>query len=229
VLKKRKVEDHNDFILGPVSPKEYKDTVAELNGSRTNRVFEFFKITVPERLGFAKHREAAERKAASLAATEVDTAETASSPRTGGTLSKKTTKRDAPAAAATVAAEGKAWKKQGAQPTDSPLTAKKTRFIDLDTSVVGAVIAAVPLCAAAPSGGGGGETGGPLLLLLSPKEKDNNNDSDVRVVSSVGDAPRDQSPPTLGSEAPCDEGKSSSASSGSSSSSTENTGQSASP
>jgi hypothetical protein len=39
------VEAHGDFILGPVSPKEYKDTVAELNESRTNRVFEFFKIT----------------------------------------------------------------------------------------------------------------------------------------------------------------------------------------
>jgi hypothetical protein len=36
VLKKRKVEDHGDFILGPVSPKEYKEMVAELNGSRTN-------------------------------------------------------------------------------------------------------------------------------------------------------------------------------------------------
>jgi hypothetical protein len=47
VLKKRKVEAHGDFILGPVSPKEYKDTVAELNGSRMNRVFEFFKITPP--------------------------------------------------------------------------------------------------------------------------------------------------------------------------------------
>jgi hypothetical protein len=64
VLKKRKVEAHGDFILGPVSPKEYKGTVAELNGSRTNRVFEFFKINPPERVGFAKHREAAERKAA---------------------------------------------------------------------------------------------------------------------------------------------------------------------
>jgi hypothetical protein len=29
---------------------------------------------------------------------------------------------------------------------------------------------------------------------LSPKEKDNDDDSDVRVVSSVGDAPRDRSP-----------------------------------
>jgi hypothetical protein len=44
VLKKRKVEAHGDFILSSVSPKEYKDTVAELNGSRTNRVFEFFNI-----------------------------------------------------------------------------------------------------------------------------------------------------------------------------------------
>jgi hypothetical protein len=36
VLKKRKVEDHVDFILDPVLPKEYKDTVAELNRSQTN-------------------------------------------------------------------------------------------------------------------------------------------------------------------------------------------------
>jgi hypothetical protein len=47
VLKKRKVEDHDDFILGPVSPKEYKDTMAKLNGSQMNRVFEFFKVTGP--------------------------------------------------------------------------------------------------------------------------------------------------------------------------------------
>jgi hypothetical protein len=53
VLRRRKVEAHGDFILGPVSPKEYKDTVAELNGSRTNRIFEFFKIAPPERIGFA--------------------------------------------------------------------------------------------------------------------------------------------------------------------------------
>jgi hypothetical protein len=72
VLKKRKVEAHGDFILGPVSPKEYKDTVAELNGSRTNRVFEFFKINPPECVGFAKHHEAAEKKAAALAAAEAD-------------------------------------------------------------------------------------------------------------------------------------------------------------
>jgi hypothetical protein len=67
VLKKRKVEEHDDFILGPISSKEYKDMMVELNGSRTNRVFEFFKVTTPERMGFAKHREAAERKAAALA------------------------------------------------------------------------------------------------------------------------------------------------------------------
>jgi hypothetical protein len=45
MLKKRKVEEHIDFIHGPVSPKEYKDMMNELNGSRTNRVFEFFKVT----------------------------------------------------------------------------------------------------------------------------------------------------------------------------------------
>jgi hypothetical protein len=33
VLKKRKVEDHDDFILGPVSPKEYKEIVTEINVS----------------------------------------------------------------------------------------------------------------------------------------------------------------------------------------------------
>jgi hypothetical protein len=81
VLRRRKVDAHGDFILGPVSPKEYKDTVAELNGSRTNRVFEFFKITPPERVGFAKHREAAEKKAATVAAAEADAEETATSPR----------------------------------------------------------------------------------------------------------------------------------------------------
>jgi hypothetical protein len=183
VLKKRKVEDHNDFILGPMSPKEYKDTVAELNGSRTNRMFEFFKVTAPECLSFAKHHEAAERKAAALTAAEVDTVETATSPHAGGTLSKKATKRAAPAAAVMVAAEGKAQRKRGARPTDSPPTFKKTRFINLHTGVMGAVIAAVPLRAAAPPGVVGGETGGPLLVPLSPKEKESDGDSDVRVVS----------------------------------------------
>jgi hypothetical protein len=99
VLKKRKVEDHSDFILGPVSLKEYKDTVAELNGCRTNHVFKFFKIIAPECLGFARHRGVAERKAVVLAIAKVDTAETATSPRASGVLSKKTTKRAAPAAA----------------------------------------------------------------------------------------------------------------------------------
>jgi hypothetical protein len=36
MLKRRKVEAHGDFIPGPVSPMEYKEMVAELNGSRTN-------------------------------------------------------------------------------------------------------------------------------------------------------------------------------------------------
>jgi hypothetical protein len=108
------VEDHDDFILGPVSPKEYKDTVVGLNGSRTNRVFEFFKFIAPERLGFAKHRETAERKAAALAAAKTDAGETAMSPCAGGAPSKKTTKRTALTAAATAAVEGKARQKCGA-------------------------------------------------------------------------------------------------------------------
>jgi hypothetical protein len=101
VLRRRKVEAHGDFILGPVSPKEYKETVTELKGSRTNRVFEFFKVSVPERIGFAKHREAAERKAAVLAAAEADTVETATSPRAAP---KRGGKKTAPTATAT--AEG---------------------------------------------------------------------------------------------------------------------------
>jgi hypothetical protein len=102
-LTRRKVEAHGDFIFGPVSPKEYKDTVAELNGSRTNRIFEFFKITPPERVGFAKHREAAEKKVAAVAAAEADAKETATSPRAAP---QKTGRRSAPAAA-TAAAEGR--------------------------------------------------------------------------------------------------------------------------
>jgi hypothetical protein len=226
-LKKRKVEDHDDFILGPVSPKEYKDTVAELNGSRTNRVFEFFKFTAQECLGFVKHREAAERKAAALAAAETDAGETATSPRTRGVPSKKTTKKTALAATATAMAEGKARKKRGAHPTSSPPTAKRTRVVDVETGAVGTVIATVLLRSAAPSGGGAGDVGGLLLVPLSPKEKDNNEESDVHIVSS--EASRGRSPPALGHEAPCGEGKSSSASINSSSSSSEHTGQSASP
>jgi hypothetical protein len=144
VLKKRKVEDHDDFMLGPVSLKEYKDTVAELNGSRTNHVFEFFKVTKPERVVFSKHCEAGERKAAALAVAGADTAKTATSPHASGAPSKKTTKRTASAAAATAAAKGKARKKRGARPMSSPPAAKKTRFVDLDTSAVATVIAAVP-------------------------------------------------------------------------------------
>jgi hypothetical protein len=228
-LKKRRVEDHGDFILGPVSPKEYKDTVAELNGSRMNRVFEFFKVTAPERLGFAKHHEAAERKAAALTAAETDAGETATLPRAGGVPSKRITKKTAPTAAVTTANEGRARKKRGARPTDSPPTAKKTRVVDLETGVIESVIVVVPFHTAAPSGEAGGDVGGPLLVPLSPKEKDNDKESDVRIVSSVGEASRDRSPLPLGHEAHCDEGKSSSTSIGSSSSSSENTGQSASP
>jgi hypothetical protein len=225
VLKKRKVEAHVDFILGPVSPKEYKDTVMELNGSRTNRVFEFFKVNPPERVGFAKHREAAERKAAALVATEADADETVTSPRAAP---KKVGKRGAPAAT-TATAEGRAWKKRGGRPTNSPPSPKTTRVVDVETGLVEDVIVAVPLRLAAPSVEAGGEAGGPLLVPLSPKEKDSDDDSDVRIVSSVGDAPRGHSPTAFGLEAPQDEGKSSSTSTSSSSSPSEGTEQSASP
>jgi hypothetical protein len=116
VLKKRKVEDHGDFILGPVLPKEYKETVAELNRSRTSRVFEFFKVAVPEHVGFAKHREAAERKAAALASTDTDAGETATSLRAAST--KRAGRKNVPTGAATAAAEGRARKKRGGRPAD---------------------------------------------------------------------------------------------------------------
>jgi hypothetical protein len=144
LLRRRKVEAHGDFFLGPVSPKEYKDTAAELNGSKTNRVFEFFKITPPERVGFAKHREAAEKKVAAVAAAEADAEETATSPRAAP---QNTGRRGAPAAAT----EGKARKKRGGRPADSPPSPKRTRVVDVETGLVEDVIAAVPLRAAAPS------------------------------------------------------------------------------
>jgi hypothetical protein len=208
-----------------VSPKEYKDTVAELNGSRTNRVFEFFKINAPERVGFAKHREAAERKAAALASAEADAGETATSPRAAP---KKAGKRGAPAAA-TSTAEGTARKKRGGRPADSPPSPKRTRVVDVETGLVEDVIAAVPLRSAAPSAGADREADGPQLVPLSPKEKDIDDDSDVRIMSFVGDAPRGPSPTTFAPEAPQDEGKSSSTSTSSSSSSSDSTEQSASP
>jgi hypothetical protein len=132
VLKKRKVEAHGDFILGPVSPKEYKDTVAELNGSRTNRVFKFFKVNAPERVGFAKHSEPAERKAAALAAAEADAGETATSPHAAP---KRAGRRSAPAAA-TATAEGRARKKRGGRPADSPPSPKTTQVVDVETGVI---------------------------------------------------------------------------------------------
>jgi hypothetical protein len=64
---------------------------------------------------------------------------------------------------------------------------------------------------------------------LSPKEKDSDDDSDVRIMSSVGDAPRGHSPTAFSPDAPQDESKSSSTSTSSSSSSSESTEQSASP
>jgi hypothetical protein len=74
--------------------------------------------------------------------------------------------------------------------------------VDVETGVVGTVIAVVPLRSAAPSGGAGEETGGPLLVTPSPKEKDSDEDNDVRIVSSVGEASRGRSPAVLGHEAP---------------------------
>jgi hypothetical protein len=219
------VEAHGDFILGPVSPKEYKDTVAELNESPTNRMFEFFKINPPERVGFAKHREAAKRKAAALAAAEADVDETATLPRAAP---RKTSMRSAPTAA-TATAEGRARKKRGGRPVDSPPSPKRTRVVDVETGLVEDVIAAVLLRSAAPPVQADGDAGGPLLVPLSPKEKDSDDNSDVRIVSSVGDAPRGHSPTTFGPEAPQDEDKPSSTSTSSSSSSSEGTEQSASP
>jgi hypothetical protein len=70
----------------------------------TSRVFEFFKIAPPERVGFAKHREAAEKKAAAVAAAEADAEEMATSPR----IAPQKTGRRSAHAAATAAAEGKA-------------------------------------------------------------------------------------------------------------------------
>jgi hypothetical protein len=229
VLRRRKVEAHGDFILGPVSPKEYKDTVSELNGSRTNRVFEFFKITPPERVGFAKHHEAVEKKAAAVAAAEADAEETATSPRAAP---QKTGRRSAPAAD-TAAAEGKARKKRGGRPVDSPPSPKRTRVVDVETGLVEDVIAVVPLRAASPSdvppARAGKGAAGPLLVPLSPQEKDSDDDSDVRIVSSVGDAPRKPSPVALSTEAPQEKDDSSSTSSSSSDTSSGGTEQSASP
>jgi hypothetical protein len=79
----------------------------------------------------------------------MDAGETATSPRTGGALPKKTRKKNALATATTVAAEGKARKKRGARPTSSPPLTKRTRVVDVETGVVGIVIAAVPLRSAA--------------------------------------------------------------------------------
>jgi hypothetical protein len=79
--------------------------------------------------------------------------------------------------------------------------------VDVETGIVEDVIAVVPLRAAAPSIGADEETGGPLLVPLSPKEKDSDDDSDIRIVSSVGEAPRGRSPATFGAEAPATKAK----------------------
>ena len=56
MLKKCKVEFHGNFILGVVSPLEYKQLVKQLGSSRKNRVYEFFKFKAPERVGFTKQK-----------------------------------------------------------------------------------------------------------------------------------------------------------------------------
>jgi hypothetical protein len=103
----------------------------------------------------------------------------------------------------------------------------------VETGLIEDVIAAVPLRAAAPSDVPSARAGqgaaGPLLVPLSPPEKDSDDDSDVRIVSSVGDAPRKPSPVALGAEAPQEKDDSSSASSSSSDTSSGGTEQSASP
>jgi hypothetical protein len=96
-----------------------------------------FKVAAPERVGFAKHREAAERKAAALAAADAPT--------------KKTGMKNIPASAATAVAEGRARKKRGGRPADSPPAAKRTQVVDVESGVVEDVIVAVPLRSAAPS------------------------------------------------------------------------------
>jgi hypothetical protein len=116
VLKKRKVEKHGDFILDPISPKEYKDMMVELNGSPTNHMFGFFKIVSLERVGFSKiAKQQKGRPLCLLLPAPVRT-----SPLVGGAVTKKTSKKAPSSAAATAAVEGKARKKCSARPTGSP-------------------------------------------------------------------------------------------------------------
>jgi hypothetical protein len=82
---------------------------------------------------------------------------------------------------------------------------------------------------AAAFGRSRGGIAGPLLVPLSPKEKDSDDDNNVRIVSSVGDAPCKPSPVALGAEAPRDKDDSSSTSTSSSDTSSDGTEQSASP
>jgi hypothetical protein len=80
-----------------------------------------------------------------------------------------------------------------------------------------------------PSARAGKGAAGPLLVPLSPQEKDSDDDSDVRIMSSVGDAPRKPSPVALGAEASQERDNSSSTSTSSSDTSSGGTEQSASP
>jgi hypothetical protein len=102
-----------------------------------------------------------------LAAAEADAEEMATSPCAAP---KKTGRRGAPAAA-TATTEGKARKKRAGRPADSPPSPKRTRVVDVETSLVDDVIAAVPLCAAAPSAGARRETTEPLLAPPQPEGK----------------------------------------------------------
>jgi hypothetical protein len=160
-------------------------------------VFEVFKVNAPECIGFAKHREATERNAAALAAAEADAGETATSPRAAP---KRAGKKNAPTTSAI--AEGRTRKKRGGRPADSPPVAKRTRIVDVETGVVKDVIATVPLRSAAPSVEVDEETCGPLLVPFSPKEKDSDDDNEVRIMCSVGEAPRGHSPTAFGPDTP---------------------------
>lgn len=86
-----------------------------------------------------------------------------------------------------------------------------------------------PLRSVAPSSGDAEAGIGSLLVPLSLKERESDEDSDVKVVSSVGDAPRDRSPLNLSPQAPSDKDKSNSSSTDTSDVSSDSIEQSTSP
>jgi hypothetical protein len=101
--------------------------------------------------------------------------------------------------------------------------------VDVETGLVGDVIAGRCVRPHLRREPGGGGFAGPLLVPLSPKEKGSDDDSDVRIVSSVGDAPSKPSPVTPGAEVLSDKDDSSSTSTSSFDTSSDGTEQSASP